>query len=332
MRKIRVAQIGNSQTTHAAPILEDLLKQSDVFEVLGVADVGDRHTGALPEVYDRVPKLTLDELWDLPDLDGVIIECDEDKQTQYALMAAERGIPIQMDKPGSESDEEYDRLLDLVEKKGIPFRVSYMYRTNPSVQYALDAVKRGELGDVYCVEGQMNTYHSASFRNAYQYYHGGIMFYLGCHMVDILYSFLGEPERVIPYNTFVGEADVKSKDFGLAIFEYQNGRSIAKVSAAEYGGAPNRRSIVICGTKGTIEIRPIEYPVGNGLNQSDVVRTYADEHQETITFGPYGRYTEMLADFAAILRGEKVFDKEQYAYERMVHKLVLKACDVSVKG
>ena len=310
MRKIRVAQIGTSCTTHAAPILEELLKQTDAFEVVGYVDVGDRPVTALSPVYERVPKLTLDELWAMTDLDGVIVECDEDKQTQYARMAIERGLAVQMDKPGSESDEEFDRLVDLAEEKGIPFRVSYMYRTNPSVQYAIRAVESGELGDVYCVEGQMNTYHGVGFRNAYRYYHGGIMFYLGCHMVDVIYRILGKPEEVIPYNTNIGEAGVECNDFGLAIFKYKNGCSIAKVSSAEHGGAPNRRSIVICGTKGTIEIRPIEYPIGNKMDQTDLIRTYADGHQETITFEPYGRYAEMLSDFAAIVRGDKAFDKQ----------------------
>ena len=77
-------------------------------------------------------------------------------------------------------------------------------------------------------------------------------------------------------------------------------------------------------------IRPIEYPIGNKMDQTDLIRTYADGHQETITFDPYGRYTEMLAHFAAVVRGETE-SKYSYAYERRVHKLVLKACGCSVK-
>ena len=325
MKKLKIGQIGTSETTHSAHIMGALKNLPDIFEVVGVADV-DRHDVPLNPVFADVPKMTADEILNYPALDAIVIDCDEVLLTKYAIMAAEKGLPIQLEKPGSESDADYDRLIDIVSKNGTLLHTSYMYRYNPAVKYAMEKVKSGAIGDVFCIEAQMNIYHNPAFRNRYKNFKGGIMFYLGCHMVDVIYQFLGEPEEIVPLNTSIGTEGVQSEDFGLAIFKYKNGRSIAKVSAAEIGGAPYRRSIIICGTKGTLEIRPIEYPVGNGFDRTEIKETYlGDKNILHTTFAPYGRYTEMLQSFAAMVRREK---ENPYSYEseRTLHKLILKAC------
>ena len=155
MRKIRIAQIGTSETTHSVHIMTTMLGMPETFEVLGVADV-DQHYRPLDPIFDRVPKMTVEQLLELPELDAVVIDCDENIQTEYALMAAERGLAIQMEKPGSESDVDFDRLIDLVQEKGLVFHVSYMYRYNPAIMYAMEKIQSGAIGDVYCVEAQMN--------------------------------------------------------------------------------------------------------------------------------------------------------------------------------
>lgn len=325
MNKIKIAQIGTSETTHSAHIMNAMLEMSDIFEVVGVADV-DVHKCPLNPIFSNVPQMSVEELLDIPGLEAVVIDCDENLLTKYAIMVAEKGLPIQFEKPGSESDAEFDKLIDIVEKKQLVFHTSYMYRYNPAVMYAKEKIQNGDIGDVYCIEAQMNIYHDTGMRNRYKDYEGGIMFYLGCHMVDIIYQILGEPLSITPYNTNIGVKDVEAKDFGMAVFQYKNGASIAKVSAAEVGGAPYRRYIIICGTKGTLELRPIELPVGNGFDVATIRETYIeDDAVKTTTFAPHKRYTRMLSDFAKMVRGE-MKNPYSYEYERNLHKLILKAC------
>lgn len=325
MKRIKIAQIGTSETTHAAHIMTELLKQKDVFEVVGVADVDDRR-GALNPIFNEVPKLSVEEALNYPELDAIMIECDENKQIHYATLAAKKCLAIGMDKPGGDSHEDFCKLIDIVKEKELVFHINYMYRYNPAVMYAMEKVKNGDLGDIYCIEGQMNTYHGQAFRNRYGHLKGGIMRYLGCHMVDVIYQFLGAPESIVPLNAKHGEAGVEGVDFGLAVLKYKNGNSIAKVDAAEVGGAPFRRYIVICGSKGTIKIDPIEFPVGNGYDSTKTKETYLGVGGWVEkTFGAYGRYNRMLSEFAAMVRGEK---KNPYTYEseKELHKLISMAC------
>lgn len=44
-----------------------------------------------------------------------------------------------------------------------------------------------------------------------------------------------------------------------------------------------------------------------------------------IKFGPFGRYTEMMLDFAEIVRGKRE-NKYSYDYELAVQRMLLKAC------
>ena len=41
--------------------------------------------------------MTVEEIFEIPDLDGVVIETEDRRLTEYAQMAADRGLHIQMD-------------------------------------------------------------------------------------------------------------------------------------------------------------------------------------------------------------------------------------------
>lgn len=328
MKRLKVAQIGASETAHSAHILKSMLEMPEDFEVLGVADV-DFHPGnRLDPVFSCVPQMSAEELLSLP-LDAVIIETDEALQTQYAMMAVERGFAVAMDKPGSQDDRAFDALIDRARENGVVFFVNYMYRYNPAVMYARELISRGGLGDVLCIEAQMNCFHNGDLQKRYAGFSGGVMYYLGCHMTDVIFDVLGAPAEVIPFNTATRSQGTDAEDFGMAVLRYENGASIAKVNASEVAGAPMRRSIVYSGTKGTLEIRPIEQPVRDLLNATEITEKYPGGEVLHKDFPVYGRYTRMLSEFARIVRGEQP-PRYSYEYERALHKLILRTCGVPV--
>ena len=62
-------------------------------------------------------------------------------------------------------------------------------------------VKSGELGKIYYVEAQMNCIHNDEKRAWLKDYKGGMMNFLGCHLVDFILQVQGEPDKIIPYNS-----------------------------------------------------------------------------------------------------------------------------------
>ena len=122
-------------------------------------------------------------------------------------------------------------------------------------------------------------------------------------------------------------------DFGMALFKYKHGYSMIKTVACEVSGNA-RRQLVISGTKATIEIKPLEKPtkeinaVAPNKIYLNITRTGHpkdfDQRAERIDFPAYGRYDEMMIDFARVVRGEKELS---YGYddEIEIHKLITKA-------
>ena len=337
MRKLKVAQIGAGHD-HAPAAIKTLKLQSDIYDLIGYAVVeGDEGMyEANKAAYDGVNKMTAEEILNYPDLDAVVIETEDRRLTEFAIKAAEKGLHIQMDKPGSESDADFDRLIDLVEEKNLVFHTGYMYRYNPAVLKLKEDIKEGKLGEIYAVEAQMNCIHPVDKRKWLGNYPGGMLYFLGCHLVDLVYGIMGEPEEVIPLSTSIGTDGVTADDFGMAVFKYKNGVSFVKSTAVEIGGF-ERRQLVVCGTKGTVELKPFEWLGGECAGvfspQTTGVREAFDENWhakgEYHDTAVHGRYDAMVRAFAAYVSGEKK-NPYSYEYERRLHKLVLKACGVSI--
>lgn len=337
MRKIKVAQIGAGHD-HASAAITAMKLMPEIFDIAGFCVVpGDEELYEKSvKAYEGVKKMTVEEIFEIPDLDAVVIETEDRRLTEYAQMAADRGLHIQMDKPGSASDEDFDKLIDTVKKNKTVFHTGYMYRYNPAVLKLKEDIKNGKLGEIYSVEAHMDCYHPAEKRRWLGNYPGGMMYFLGCHLVDLIYGICGVPEEIIPLNTAIGADGVEAEDLGMAVFKYKNGVSFAKTSALESTGF-FRRQLVVCGTNGTVEIKPLELHAskeGVFAAQTTNVRYAYDADEKKYGWGDkgefyeteiYGRYDEMLKNFAAMVCGE-VENPYDYEYERQLHKIILNAC------
>lgn len=340
MQRIKIAQIGTGHD-HASCAVRALKKldKAGIFEYVGYCIVPEddfnikeyRYEGTAG-CYRDVKCMSLDEILNFDGLQAVIIETEDRALTKYALLAAEKGLHILMDKPGGIDAEEFDRLIDTVKEKNLVFQTGYMYRYNPAVLKLKEDIAAGKLGEIISVEAQMNCCHRAEKRNWLIDFPGGMLWYLGCHMVDLVYSIMGEPEKIIPLSCSSGVDGVVSKDFGMAVFKYKNGVSFAKSSAVEVGGF-ERRQLVVTGTKGTVELCPFEW-LSN--EESDLFCPQVTEVREAFssnwhekgvrrTSPIHGRYDAMYTAFAEYINGVKKnpFD---YEYERNLHRILLKAC------
>ena len=154
------------------------------------------------------------------------------------------------------------------------------------------------------------------------------MFYLGSHLVDLIFRIQGKPEKIIPLNKCSGIDGVTAKDFGMAVFEYKNGVSFAKTTAVELGGF-SRRQLVVNGTKATVELNPLEWNTDDlkGLQTYRTIRTSTHRHklEKRKKSEVFDRYDNMLNSFAEYIRGEK---ENPYTldYELELYKIISKAC------
>lgn len=335
MRKIRIAQIGVSENGHGRSIFKSLTHLPEDFEIAGYALVeGEQEKFAkYLHYFDGYPELTLDEILNDPTIEAVTIETEEIHLTKYAQMAAEYGKMIHMEKPGAQDLADFERLITTVKEKNLVFHVGYMYRYNPFVIDLLEKVRRGELGEIVSVEAQMNCRHNDVLREWLQVFRGGMMFYLGCHLIDLILSIQGKPDRVIPLNRSTGMNGIDSEDFGMAVLEYPNGISFAKTCDVEYGGFL-RRQLVVTGTKATVELQPLEFYEGN-LIATNRIECNAEnsvgwnDARIAKKSELFDRYDGMMQGFARIVRGE-IENPYTPDYELELYRLILQACGMNV--
>ncbi len=327
MKPIRVAQIGAGHD-HARDVLRDLIENPQ-FELVGVCEEDPAYRAAVEgdEWYRRTVWKTTEELLADDTIEAVVIEKEEKYLVRAALPFAEKGLPIHMDKPGGEDPDEFEQLIDILRRDNTVFQTGYMYRYNPTVVYARELMERGELGDILSVEAHMNLKYDYSKTDWLNKFQGGMMFFLGCHMVDLMYTFQGEPCEVIPLNASTGNEGAHAPDFGMAAFRYPRGTSFVKTTCSELDGGA-RRQLVVTGTKGVVEIRPMErgdYP-HDYYSDARIVLQGADGRKRTehYTSPKFSRYTAMMNDFAAKIRENKP-TRFDYDHELAVFKLTLKA-------
>ena len=339
MERLKVVQIGGEHD-HAWPVLDSLRRQSDLFDLVGYVLPEDDATVQFEGVkksFEGVRRLTLQEALSVSGLRGAVIETSEKKLTKYARIAAEHGLAVHMDKPGGDVEDEYQSLMAFVKENHLVFSLGYMYRFNPAVKKLFEMKEKGELGEIISVEAQMNCIHKPWKRDWLKQYKGGMMFFLGCHLVDLIMLLQGEPQEIIPLNRCTGLDGVTGEDFGMALMKYERGWSFAKTTAVELGGFM-RRQLVVSGTKATVELNPIEYYVpaqGSKGQSTDMFITTAEDcakrswsaRGEKITFGPVNRYDDMMRAFAeaALGLGPCLVD---YDYEARLHQAVLKASGI----
>ena len=328
MRKIKIAQIGTSRYSHGNDIFRCLKDNSDIFEIIGFA-FPENEREKFPErmaEFEGYTELSIDEILNNPEIEAVAIETEEIYLTKYASLASMHGKHVHMEKPGGIDLADFENLISTVSSSDKTFHIGYMYRYNPYIMELKEQIKNGEFGDIISVDAQMCCTIPKDFRHWLKNFPGGIMFFLGCHMIDLVYSIQGAPERIIPMNKCSGIDDITSTDFGMACFEYEKGVSVAKSSAVELGGF-KRRHIVVSGTKKTVEIRPLEwgnYTAFTASRSTHDNKTYSFNSLDE-TSSPFNRYDAMMQSFAKMVRGEMT-NSFTYDYELELYKIILKAC------
>jgi len=328
MRKVKIAQIGTSQNSHGNNIFNTLKRNSDVFEIVGYA-LPENEREKFPErmeSFEDYREMSVEEILNDPEIEAVTVETEEIYLTKYATLVATHKKHIHMEKPGGLELAAFEKLIDMIKNNGTVFHIGYMYRYNPYIMELKEQIQHGEFGEIVSVEAQMNCVHPPKVRQWLENFPGGIMFFLGCHLVDLILQLQGKPENIIPLSRSTGHMGVTAEDFGMAVFEYPSGVSFAKVNATEVGGFA-RRQLVVAGTKKTVELKPLEWYEAGGLFTGKVEYTSNNWHDAGVAGKSdiIDRYDKMMTSFAAMVRGE-MENPYTYDYELELYRTLMKVC------
>lgn len=326
-RRIKIGQIGVGHA-HASKL--SVYRASPEYEVVGIVepDEGLRKQAENLPPYRGLRWLTREQLLETSGLEAVLVETRVRDLLDNAEVCVAAGKHVHIDKPAGESLAQFKRILDSAAKQNLLVQMGYMYRYNPAVVLLREFLDNGWLGEIFEVHAVMSKVVTPPDRKQLAEYPGGIMFELGCHILDLVVGILGNPDDVSSFNRHSSPLDDGLLDNMLAVLSYPRATATLKSTALEVEGG-HRRHLVVCGTEGTFHIQPLDKPSAR-VSLSTARGGYAQGTQE-VTFPKYTRYVDDAADMARIIRGEKASDFST-AHDLQVQETLLRACGLPLQG
>lgn len=323
--RIKVGQIGAGHA-HAAGKMATFRKLADQYEVVGVVEPNPEWRRARGDdpAYRGVTWMTEEQLLNTRGLKAVAVETEVCDLVPTAARCIDAGMHVHLDKPGGESLVAFKDLLDEARRRRLTVQMGYMFRNNPAMQFCFQAVREGWLGrisEVHCVMGKLP---SDSERKSLLRYRGGTMFEFGGHLIDLVVTVLGKPDRITSYRRQTRPETDLLDDTALAVFEYPRALATIRVSVVEVAGE-QRRQLVVCGDEGTIDIRPLE-PPSLRLTLARPRDRFRRGYQEVAMPRMPGRYDDQLRELAQIIRGETA---NPYSFD---HDLTVQEALLSASG
>jgi predicted dehydrogenase len=321
-KRIKVGQIGTAHA-HAAGKMATLRKLGEYYEVVGIAEPNPDRRRKLKNhsAYRGLKWLSEEQLLNTAGLQAIAVETEIPELVPTGIKCVSAGVHIHLDKPAGLSLVEFKKLLDEATRRRLTVQMGYMFRHNPAFKFCFRAVRQGWLGDVFEVHGVISKTIDAQKRKQLAVYHGS-MFELGCHLIDAMVKVLGKPDKITSFSRRTRPHQDNLADNQLAVFEYAGATATIRSALIEVAGQ-QRRQFVVCGDRGTVDIRPLEPP--RLLFAPDrQLKKYKKGYQQVKLPPMPGRYDEQLIELAHIIGGQK---ESEYPPEHdlAVQEAVLKA-------
>ena len=322
MKRLKVGQIGIGHN-HGEAKMKAVRKFPELFEIVGYAEENERWIEKRGELkgYEGLPRMSVEEV--IAKSDAILVESDVWDLTKYAKMCVDAGKHMHMDKPASGTLEEYKYVLDTAKAKNLVVQLGYMYRYNPAVLQCFEHIKNGDLGEIYSINAEMSTFHPVEYKKWLTNFGGGIMYILGSHLVDLIVYMMGEPKKITSFLMHTGLDGVDFEDNNLAVLEYDKALARIFVSSVEVNGY-GRRQLVVAGSKGTVNICPLERPIKMTYSDTQMVdRPWENVCLDVPIENVSGdcRYDDMMQDFYAYIMGTKQ-NPFTYEHDYLVQKVL----------
>jgi predicted dehydrogenase len=317
-RKIKIGFLGASHS-HAMGKLK-VIEESPDFELVGIVE--ESETVRRPFQQMGVKILSRNELFNACTV--VAVESAVRDHVAHARLALEAGKHLHLEKPPADTLQAFQELVALARKRNLLLQTGYMWRFNPGFVAAMEAAKRGWLGEIYLVRATMNSHVSPENRLEWAEFKGGAMFELGSHLIDAVVRLLGRPKAVAPFLKTHGQFADTLADNTMAVLEFP--KATATITTATLQpNAGAHRSFEILGTNGTALLKPIEPPALQ-IDLAKAAGPYSAKSQ-AVTLPAYRRYVACFAELAEAVRGQRPLSVS-LEEELLVQETLMRACEM----
>jgi len=320
-KKIRVAMIGTAHG-HAASKVR-ALRQLAGYDFAGVcrvhADEPDSN-----EAFKNVTWLNLDDVLKDPLIEMVAIETRVERNLEYAERAVAANKWVHLDKPPGADLARLRKLFDEAHRRGKIVQLGYQWRYHAAMQAAVEAARKGWLGQVYSMRAVIDKPLATDERLQLAKFRGGIMFEEGCHLIDRAVDLFGKPKRVTGYMQHSSATlNDGMADNTLAILEYD--KVLVDIAMQSFQPHGNKyRTFELSGTNGKAFVQP--YAQARLLvDLKEAAGAYKAGEQMVDPIEPVPAYSPDFLEFARVIRegAKPSFTAE---HDLIVQDTLLKAC------
>ena len=292
------------------------LKTSPDCDLVAIADPFPG-AQAIAAEHGAVCCADFEEMMASHELDGVIIAAPNDLHETVGVAAAAHGLPMIVEKPIAASNEAAGRLTAAAERAGVPLLVGHHRRYNPWAQRARALIREGALGRlvgvnaIWCVR-KPEAYFDAAWKKAPG---GGPVLINLIHEIDMLRFLCGEITEIMAMRSnAVRGFDVEDSAGIVLRFE---GGALGTVLMSDTAPSPwtweqasgenhpifpenDENPIRLFGTEATME-----FPRLRIWRHDGAVDWNSPLSVEPVSLPKLDVYTEQLAHFARVIRGEE---------------------------
>lgn len=169
---------------------------------------------------------TFDELLDAERVDGACLFLPHHVHLDQVSRAAERGVPVLLEKPIAAEMHEAQAIRDLVERTGLVLLVGHNGLFHPAFVQTADFVKRGGLGRPLFGRGESAgwlAFRTWDFRRSRRETGGGCWIDAGGHLVYCLRELLGEVADVTGFTSHLVRPEMEGEDHACVTLRYATG-------------------------------------------------------------------------------------------------------------
>ena len=226
MKKIRFGIIGcgKMMASHVAGI-----QHVENVEVTAFCDIIRENAEELAASLEggiENPYITTDWKTMVNYVDAVLVALPHDLHYECGVFFARNKVHVLMEKPLCNTEEECERLIKVCEEENVKLMCAYPVRHWPGIVKLKELVDSGEYGKVMQMsvwtEQLTKSTDETGWGNTARL-GGGQFFSHGCHYVDLLMWFMGNPVSGMHFGSKVGDNKILGESTSIAGFKFESG-------------------------------------------------------------------------------------------------------------
>ena len=280
--RLKVAQVG---VGNFGAYRRERLRETGLFELVAAYDLNAEFLAQAEREDGARPCDSYEELLSTPGIEAVIISTGAKYHTEQAVIAAERGLHVLVEKPLCSTPQEVEALLDVQRRSGVIMGVGHDdHQHRAASQTTKRMIDEGELGEIAAFE--RTTAHNGGllikpgdWRGDPEKNPGGMLFQCGVHALHELMFYFGPISQVgcmMRYDIHT----TATADVAICNLKFASGL-VGTLNA--YHVAPYRHKLNIFGTKANLYRKDASFDEAAKLWKQRTHLDYQKEPQESIS-------------------------------------------------